>query len=213
MAYLKLIMISCLLVGLFETSHGECIHQCSRSDTCTTEATWRDGRTSRFAQGSCFSPRFGGSCSGIPEPCESCRSACGNRNGRYTTSLFSGVGGLGDDHSDDCCVFPFKYNDITYNQCTNANHDQTWCATEVDAHGNYNGNWKDCDENCKTGGSRTITCRETNYGGKKIKNTYTVTRDGGSCQLITIHATSHTDGTAASSLNTEPISCSYQPRC
>merc|ERR1711862_429956 len=76
MAYLKLIMMSCLLIGLFETSLGECIHQCSSSDTCTTEATWRYGRTSRFAQGSCFSPRFGGSCSGIPEPCESCRSAC-----------------------------------------------------------------------------------------------------------------------------------------
>merc|ERR1711953_1201037 len=85
MAYLKIIMIFCLLIGLFETSHIECIHQCSRSDTCTTEATWKEGRTSRFAQGSCFSPRFGGSCSGIPEPCESCRSVCGNRNGRYTT--------------------------------------------------------------------------------------------------------------------------------
>merc|ERR1711862_205033 len=60
MAYLKLIMMSCLLIGLFETSLGECIHQCSSSDTCTTEATWRDGRTSRFAQGSCFSPRLEG---------------------------------------------------------------------------------------------------------------------------------------------------------
>ena len=59
---------------------------------------------------------------------------------------------LGDDHTDDCCIFPFTYNNITYNQCTKTGHiNQTWCATEVDADGNYNGNWKNCNENCKKG--------------------------------------------------------------
>ena len=56
-----------------------------------------------------------------------------------------------DNHSDDCCIFPFAYNNITYNQCTNADHNQTWCATEVDADGNYFGIWKNCNENCKKG--------------------------------------------------------------
>ena len=56
-----------------------------------------------------------------------------------------------DNHSDDCCIFPFAYNNITYNQCTNADHNQTWCATEVDAYGNYFGIWKNCNENCKKG--------------------------------------------------------------
>ena len=58
---------------------------------------------------------------------------------------------LGDDPTDDCCVFPFTYDNITFNQCTKTDHNQTWCATEVDAYGNYNGNWKNCNENCKKG--------------------------------------------------------------
>ena len=71
---------------------------------------------------------------------------------------------LGDDHSDDCCVFPFTYNDITYNQCTHY-HDQAWCATEVDADGNYNGNWKVCNKNCIKGEQPVI-----NFGLKQIKS-------------------------------------------
>ena len=52
---------------------------------------------------------------------------------------------ISDNHSDDCCVFPFIYGGITYNQCTYADWDQAWCATEVDAYGNYLG-WNNCNE-------------------------------------------------------------------
>ena len=69
----------------------ECVHQCSQTESCTTEATWHVGRRTKWAQGSCFSPDFGGSCSGIPDPCDSCRSACGYRNGRHTTPLKFGA--------------------------------------------------------------------------------------------------------------------------
>ena len=51
--------------------------------------------------------------------------------------------------NDACCHFPFKYKGSNYNQCTRDGHHQLWCATQVDADGNYNGNWKNCDENCK----------------------------------------------------------------
>ena len=47
-----------------------------------------------------------------------------------------------------CCVFPFKYGEITYNQCVNSGYTQPWCATEVDSNGNYL-KWMHCDENCK----------------------------------------------------------------
>ena len=65
-----------------------CIHQCrGRSNGCTTEATWTIGNQLRYAQGSCFSERFGGGeCSGLPEVCQSCRSVCGNRKGQVITS-------------------------------------------------------------------------------------------------------------------------------
>lgn len=53
--------------------------------------------------------------------------------------------------SDGCCVFPFTYIGITYNECTNVDHNQGWCATKVDAEGKYYGFWKDCNENCKKG--------------------------------------------------------------
>ena len=69
---------------------------------------------------------------------------------------------LGDDPTDDCCVFPFTYNNITYNQCTNADHNQTWCATEVDADGNYYGIWKNCNENCKKGETYKLIATKLN---------------------------------------------------
>ena len=50
------------------------------------------------------------------------------------------------------CVFPFNYNDISYNKCTRDHHDQPWCSTEVDAYGKHvKGKWGNCDSNCGTG--------------------------------------------------------------
>ena len=49
-----------------------------------------------------------------------------------------------------CCHLPFKYRGVTYHTCTKVKHDQLWCATKVDAGGNYiKGIWKNCDKNCK----------------------------------------------------------------
>jgi hypothetical protein len=67
----------------------ECVHQCSSSSTCTTEATWKEGIEYKWAKGTCASLGIGGSCTKIPDPCDPCRVACGHRNGRYTTPLKS----------------------------------------------------------------------------------------------------------------------------
>ena len=43
------------------------------------------------------------------------------------------------------CVFPFKYNDVEYFQCTYASSPTPWCATKVDANGTVViNNWGDC---------------------------------------------------------------------
>merc|ERR1712158_244392 len=49
------------------------------------------------------------------------------------------------------CVFPFSYEGVTYNKCTNAGSENgaAWCATEVDANGEVVRNtWEDCEEGC-----------------------------------------------------------------
>ena len=53
------------------------------------------------------------------------------------------------------CIFPFKYNGVIYNTCSNKNKhitmDESWCSTKVDESGNHiggRGNWGNCDENC-----------------------------------------------------------------
>ena len=44
-------------------------------------------------------------------------------------------------------MFPFKYKGQTFTKCTTYNwYPKTWCATKVDANGNYvNGEWGECD--------------------------------------------------------------------
>ena len=53
------------------------------------------------------------------------------------------------------CVFPFKYDEVTYNTCTNRNKFLTnnipWCSTKVNEGGYHiqgEGNWGNCDETC-----------------------------------------------------------------
>ena len=44
------------------------------------------------------------------------------------------------------CIFPFKFNDVTYHQCTTAGNDEgditPWCSTLVDASGIHIGKVK-----------------------------------------------------------------------
>ena len=49
------------------------------------------------------------------------------------------------------CVFPFVYEEITYQKCTRAeNNGVPWCATEVDSDMNYL-KWGNCGPNCSSG--------------------------------------------------------------
>ena len=54
------------------------------------------------------------------------------------------------------CVFPFKFNNVVYNNCTlmYAHHtnNKTWCSTKVDANGVHmsnSGNWGNCGPDCE----------------------------------------------------------------
>ena len=49
--------------------------------------------------------------------------------------------------SDDCCIFPFTYDGVSYNECTTEGEGGLWCATEVYDDGNWKA-WKICDETC-----------------------------------------------------------------
>ena len=43
------------------------------------------------------------------------------------------------------CDFPFRYEDVLYDQCTQANYEKPWCATLTDEDDNYvEGQWKNC---------------------------------------------------------------------
>jgi len=59
-------------------------------------------------------------------------------NGDFTGMT---VGGTGNGAR---CVFPFTYEEVTYNGCTDMNHDKPWCATTS----NYgqDGKWGECME-------------------------------------------------------------------
>ena len=53
------------------------------------------------------------------------------------------------------CIFPFKFNEITYHQCTTAGNEKNditpWCSTLVDSIGRHiggGGNWGNCGPNC-----------------------------------------------------------------
>ena len=51
------------------------------------------------------------------------------------------------------CVFPFRYNSVTYNTCTlaSADEDKPWCSTLVDDNNNHvsgGGHYGDCGPKC-----------------------------------------------------------------
>ena len=50
------------------------------------------------------------------------------------------------------CAFPFTYQGKTYEKCTEIDHDQLWCSTEVDHNGvHVRGKWGYCDNECNLG--------------------------------------------------------------
>ena len=57
------------------------------------------------------------------------------------------------------CIFPFKYNDKMYVECTTDDSDngRAWCATKVNSDGNVlRGKWGDCGNSCGVRSSITI---------------------------------------------------------
>ena len=47
------------------------------------------------------------------------------------------------------CIFPFRFNNITYHSCTWAYSDTAWCSTQVDSSGVHIGGSKGrCDNGC-----------------------------------------------------------------
>ena len=44
--------------------------------------------------------------------------------------------------SGKCCSIPFKYKAVTYNSCTNADHNRPWCSLDSV----YKGRWDNCRE-------------------------------------------------------------------
>jgi len=62
------------------------------------------------------------------------------------------------------CVFPFKYNGVSYNSCIKADQPSHWCYTQVDAEGNgVRWKWGNCADDCPkfdTMESRQCGCSE-----------------------------------------------------
>merc|ERR1712154_680300 len=58
------------------------------------------------------------------------------------------------------CVFPFKYKDVEYYECTYAESPLPWCATQTDSSGSVvTGKWGDCQ--ISTSSSTTSTTSTT----------------------------------------------------
>lgn len=61
------------------------------------------------------------------------------------------------------CAFPFKYEGVEYDSCTEANYHTAWCATQTDANGEYMGEWQQCGH-CKEAatcvGAAPTTCHD-----------------------------------------------------
>lgn len=62
----------------------------------------------------------------------------------YCNCLPSYFPTCGGTAGGDSCAFPFIYDGIKYYGCTDAGHDQLWCATET-GHYEMHGLWGNCD--------------------------------------------------------------------
>ena len=58
----------------------ECVYSCQETGGCSVRII-SSGFVSGATMGSCFSERFGGKCSGIPERCDACLKICKEKPG------------------------------------------------------------------------------------------------------------------------------------
>ena len=90
---------------------------------------------------------------------------------------------------NDCCIFPFTYNGVSYNECINpvlttagppttagptgrldplGQDSGLWCATEINDDGSMK-EWKNCDESCSGIYQTILLVIPTQYTLSKIK--------------------------------------------
>ena len=85
------------------------------------------------------------------------RKCSDNAGGKSSTCV---TNGSGKARRGTPCVFPFKINSETFNECTRKfdNNNELWCSTRVDSEGNHiRGNWGHCD--CTGTSTRRPTTR------------------------------------------------------
>ena len=99
---------------------------------------------------------------------------CGDNSGTSgsgTGTSGSGTSGSGTG-SGSCgnCVFPFVFSGRIHTTCTTIDGDANpWCATSVDASGNFNGAWEYCDTSCPGVNPPTMYINPANAVGSCCK--------------------------------------------
>ena len=81
--------------------------------------------------------------------------------GRDAPEAISVIGGcktVSGPDSNSFCVFPFRFEGVTYTSCTQAGNTggntQAWCSTLVNDSGEHvggQGKWGNCESKCQTG--------------------------------------------------------------
>ena len=69
---------------------ASCIYSCQSNGGCSVKIQ-SDKPISGNTLGSCFSPSFGGACSGIPEKCDNCITKCEGKLGEEFTELVNWI--------------------------------------------------------------------------------------------------------------------------
>jgi len=130
---------TCESIGCCEFDGHQCMSSvgrsiCTAKDEGTGEAVC-EGHN--YGQAKCESI----GCCGFVEDSGTCLSSVGR-------SLCTPVDEDIRKRNCDGCIFPFKYNRVLYNKCTNVDYGNAfWCATSLDENGDYY-NWKQCEDSC-----------------------------------------------------------------
>ena len=68
-------------------------------------------------------------------------------------------------YPDEACVFPFRYNGVTYTSCTTQDKDQAWCSTKTTLAGTHTpGFYGYCPSTCPGAESNTTSCSDAASG-------------------------------------------------
>merc|ERR1719150_204502 len=103
------------------------------------------------------------------------------------------------------CVFPFKYKDVEYTQCSYAESPVPWCATLTDSAGAVvTGNWGDCQISSTT--TTGATCQlPFRYNGVVYSQCATVDQPGPWCSTTLTAAGEHVPGNEGTCPATCPV--------